>query len=163
MNPRPLKVYYCRSCGMRMPQYYKKDEPYRDENWWFCIRCRRTDILWQVEAWNPQRENAVSQMCTLDTLQEMMQSAELMEPPAPQQQHWGQRPGQRQWQGQRAPAQPPQRQHPWEQQRAGKGGWQKPSKQAWPTSPQRKPTPQGGQGQSAPQNNTQDDDPFWNS
>lgn len=193
MNPKPLKVYYCRSCGMRMPQYYRKDEPYRDESWWRCIRCDSTDLLLQVEAWNHQRENAIKPMSTPETLQERMQSAELMEPPAPsapqrqqgwvqrpptpphqhqqQRQAWSQRQGQHQgqrqgqWQGygQRAPAQPPQRQHPWEQQRAGKGGWQKPSKQAWPTSPQRKPTPPGGQGQSAPQNNTQDDDPFWNS
>jgi len=191
MNPKPLKVYYCRSCGMRMPQYYRKDEPYRDESWWRCIRCDSTDLLLQVEAWNHQRENAIKPMSTPETLQDRMQSAELMEPPAPsapqRQQGWGQRPptpphqhqqqrqawSQRQgqyqerWQGSGQPAAAqapqPQQQSSRVQQASGAAGFKKLPKEAWPTSPQRKPSAKGGQGRSAPQNIALDDDSFWNS
>ncbi|WP_031410239.1 hypothetical protein [Thiomonas sp. FB-Cd] len=81
MSQKPLKVYYCRNCGMRMPLYYKKDAPYRDENWTHCYRCHGTNLVSQVEAWDPRRENAVNAMCTADTLPKMMQSAKLMNPP----------------------------------------------------------------------------------
>ena len=68
---KPLKVYYCCDCGCRMPLYYKKDAPYRDEAWHHCYACNSTNLESQVEQWDYYREkiakNAVTRM-QLDNL-----------------------------------------------------------------------------------------------
>ncbi len=55
---KPLKVYYCRDCGTRMPLYYKKDQPYRDDEWRFCIACKSRNVIYQKEVWDYKRELA---------------------------------------------------------------------------------------------------------
>jgi hypothetical protein len=147
-----------------MPLYYRKDAPYRDENWHHCYRCHGTDLVSQVEAWDPRRENAVNQMCTVETLQEMMQSATLLNPPTPMQQAprsaprqpWGQqvrqqdRPqprGQQPRTDQRGSANPPQQS--WQPQKSYR-------QQPQQNSPQRP----RGQASAPPRAPAQRDD-FW--
>jgi len=164
MNRKPIKVFYCRHCGMRMPLYYRKDAPFRDEHWHHCYRCHGTDLVSQVEAWDPRRENAVNRMCTVETLPKMMRSATLLNPPTPmqqaprsaQQQSWGQQTrsqeqpqswGQPQRREQRGSAKPPQQS--WQQQKSYR---QQPQQNA----------PQRHRGQaSAPPGAPAQRDDFW--
>ncbi len=53
---KPLKVYYCRECGTRMPLYYKKESPYRDDERKSCIACMSRNIFYQKEVWDFRRE-----------------------------------------------------------------------------------------------------------
>lgn len=74
---KPLKVYYCRDCGTRMPLYYKKDQPYRDDEWKFCISCKSRNIFFQKEVWDYHREQAAKNAHTREQRNDMQISATL--------------------------------------------------------------------------------------
>lgn len=74
---KPLKVYYCRDCGTRMPLYYKKDQPYRDDEWKFCIECKSRNIIYQKEVWDYKREQAAKNADTLAQKSAVQRSAKL--------------------------------------------------------------------------------------
>lgn len=74
---KPLKVYYCRDCGTRMPLYYKKDQPYRDDDWKFCITCKSRNIIYQKEVWDYKREQAAKNAETLMQKSAVQRSAKL--------------------------------------------------------------------------------------
>ena len=61
---KPLKVYYCRDCGTRMPLYYKKEQPYRDDEWKYCISCKSRHLCYQKEVWDYKREQAANDALT---------------------------------------------------------------------------------------------------
>ncbi|WP_146778657.1 hypothetical protein [Acidithiobacillus ferridurans] len=61
---KPLKVYYCRDCGTRMPLYYKKEQPYRDDEWKYCISCKSRHLFYQKEVWDYKREQAANDALT---------------------------------------------------------------------------------------------------
>ena len=52
----PLKVYYCRSCMHRMPLYYRKGEPFRNDELHYCTECYSHDLVYQIEKWIKVRE-----------------------------------------------------------------------------------------------------------
>jgi cell division protein FtsN len=121
-----------------MPLYYRKDAPFRDEHWHHCYRCHGTDLVSQVEAWDPRRENAVNAMCTAETLPKMMQSATLLNPPTPMQQAPRSAP-QQPWGQQTRPQERPQS---WgQQQRREQRGSAKPQP-SWPQQKSHRQQPQ---------------------
>ena len=74
---KPLKVYYCCDCGCRMPLYYKKDAPYRDEVWHRCYYCHSTNLECQVEEWNYHREKTAKNADTSMQRENIKKSAKL--------------------------------------------------------------------------------------
>lgn len=72
---KPLKVYYCLDCGYRMPLYYKKDAPFRDEVWHHCYECHGTNLECQVEEWNYNREKIAANAVTLIQRENIKKSA----------------------------------------------------------------------------------------
>ncbi len=77
MQQRPLKVYYCNDCGTRMPLYYKKDQPVRDDTWHRCYKCKGTNIHYQVEVWDWNREQLAKEALNTDQLLQIRKSAVL--------------------------------------------------------------------------------------
>ncbi len=74
---KPLKVYYCRDCGKRMPLYYKKEHPYRDDEWSFCIGCKSKNLFFQKEVWDYKREEAAKNAHTREQKTSVQGSAVL--------------------------------------------------------------------------------------
>lgn len=74
---KALKVYYCRDCGTRMPLYYKKDQPFRDDNWKYCISCNSMNLFTQTEVWDYKREQTAQKASTPEQKNAVLHSAEL--------------------------------------------------------------------------------------
>lgn len=72
---RPLKVYYCNDCGFRMPLYYKKGAPFRDEHWHTCYHCKSKNIISQTETWDFHREKAAKLAVTRAQLDQLRRNA----------------------------------------------------------------------------------------
>lgn len=77
MQQRPLKVYYCNDCGTRMPLYYKKEQPVRDDTWHRCYKCKGSNITYQVEVWDWEREQRAKEAMNQDQLASIRASASL--------------------------------------------------------------------------------------
>lgn len=77
MDPRPLKVYYCNDCGCRMPLYYKKDQPVRDDTWRRCYKCKSSNITSQIEVWDWEREELAKEAANQEALAKIRSSATL--------------------------------------------------------------------------------------
>lgn len=74
---RPIKVYYCNQCGTRMPLYYKKDQPVRNDTWHRCYKCKGTNIQYQMEVWDWDREELAKNAVDTDQLFKIRRSAVL--------------------------------------------------------------------------------------
>lgn len=74
---KPLKVYYCRDCGTRMPLYYKKDQPYRDDEWGCCILCKSRNVFYQKEVWDFIREQTAKNALTKEQKLSLQRTAAL--------------------------------------------------------------------------------------
>ena len=75
MDPRPLKVYYCNECGCRMPLYYKKEQPVRDDTWHRCYKWKSSNITSQMEVWDWEREQRAKEAENREQLAKIRSSA----------------------------------------------------------------------------------------